>query len=87
MSEALKAQHFVYMLQSWDGRFYTGYTTDLARRLTQHQQGRGAKFTRSFGAKKIIYHEVLANKSLALKREAQIKSLTRQQKEILIFAN
>ncbi len=77
--------HFVYILQSRDGRYYTGYTTDLERRFKAHQSGKGAKFTRAFGAKKIIYHEVFPDKSSALKREAQIKALTRQQKENLIF--
>lgn len=75
--------HFVYILQSRDGRYYTGYTTNLARRLKEHQSGSGAKFTRSFGAKKILYHEVFMDKSSALKREAQIKSWSRKQKEAL----
>lgn len=76
--------HFIYILQSRDGRYYTGYTTDLARRLKQHQSGTGAKFTRAFGAKKILYHESFADKSSALKREAEIKSWSRQEKESLI---
>jgi putative endonuclease len=79
-----ESQHFIYILQSRDGRFYTGYTTDLQRRLKQHQQGVGAKFTRGFGALDILYHEICADKSTALKREAQIKKLTRSQKEALI---
>ena len=77
-------KHFVYILQSRDGRYYTGYTTDLDRRLKEHQTGSGGKFTRSFGAKKILYHEVFADKSSALKREAQIKRWPRIKKEALM---
>ncbi len=76
--------HFIYILQSNDGRYYTGYTTDLERRLKEHKVGEGAKFTRSFGAKKILYHESFKDKSSALKREAEIKRLSRDEKEILI---
>ena len=79
-------EHFVYILQSADGRFYTGYTTDLDRRLKQHQSGSGSKFTRSFGAKKILHHECFSDKSSALKREAEIKSLSRKMKEALMGA-
>lgn len=75
--------HYVYILQSGDGRYYTGYTTDLKRRLKDHQSGTGAKFTRSFGAEKILYHESFEDKSSALKREAEIKRYPRCKKETL----
>ena len=77
-------KHFVYILQSGDGRYYTGYTTDMKRRLKEHRQGVGAKFTRAFGAKKILYHEIFSSKSKALKREAEIKSWTRAEKMGLV---
>lgn len=76
--------HFIYILQSKDGRYYTGYTTDLKRRFKEHQAGVGAKFTRAFGAKKILYHEEYQTKSAALKREAEIKNLTRAEKKNLM---
>lgn len=76
--------HFIYILQSRDGRYYTGYTTDLERRLREHLSGTGAKFTRAFGAKKILYHESFVDKSSALKREAEIKSWSRKEKEFLV---
>ena len=75
---------FVYILQTQDGRFYTGYTTDLERRFKQHQSGSGGKFTKSFGAKKILYHEIFPDKFQALKRETQIKKLSRKEKEGLV---
>lgn len=76
--------HFVYILQSLDGKYYVGYTTDLKRRMRQHQSGTGAKFTRGFGFKKLLYHESFATKSEALKREAAIKRQTRAGKKALI---
>lgn len=77
-------QHFIYILQSSDGRYYIGYTTDLERRLKEHQIGLGGKFTKSFGAEKIVYHESFSDKSSALKREAQLKGWSRTKKEALI---
>ncbi|MBI2345993.1 MAG: GIY-YIG nuclease family protein [Deltaproteobacteria bacterium] len=77
-------EHFVYILLSDDGRYYTGYTTDLDRRFKEHQSGSGGKFTRSFGANKILYRESYGTKSAALQREAQIKGLTRAKKAALI---
>jgi len=76
--------HFVYILQSADGRYYTGYTTDLDRRLKEHQAGSGGNFTRSFGVKKLLYHEEFSDKSCALKREVQLKGWSRKKKEALI---
>ena len=77
-------RYFVYILKSNDGRFYTGYTTDLERRFKEHQSGLGGKFTRSFGAEAVLYHEAYESKSEALKREAQIKGWSRSRKEALI---
>jgi putative endonuclease len=76
--------HFVYILESSDGRYYVGYTTDLKRRMDQHQSGKGAKFVRGFGFRKLLYHEAYSKKSEALKREAQLKRLSRVEKKALI---
>ena len=77
-------KHFAYILQSADGKYYAGYTTDLERRLKQHREGKGAKFTRAFGAVKMLHSESFPTRSAALKREAEIKKCSRAQKEILI---
>lgn len=74
------SQHFVYILEVADGRYYTGYTTDVVARLKKHAAGRGAKFTRGFGVAKLVYVESLPNKSAALRREAEIKGLPRVEK-------
>ena len=71
---------FVYMLRCRDGSLYTGYTDDIERRFAVHQSGKGAKYTRSRLPVELVYQECLPDKSAALKREAAIKKLSRQQK-------
>lgn len=76
----------LYILQTKSGKLYTGITIDLNRRLKEHQfSKKGAKFFRIDKPKKIIYTESLPNRSLAQKREAQIKKMTKAQKLNLIF--
>ena len=76
--------YFVYILESLDGKYYTGYTNDLKQRMEKHKSGKGAKFTKGFGFKKLLYHEKFSTKSEAMKREAQIKKLTRTEKTELM---
>ncbi|MDD2586632.1 MAG: GIY-YIG nuclease family protein [Syntrophomonadaceae bacterium] len=75
---------YVYILRCRDGSLYTGYTTDINRRVKEHNQGTGSKYTRSRLPVECVYTEELVTRSEALKREAAIKKLTHQQKEILI---
>lgn len=75
---------FVYILRCVDGSLYTGSTTDLARRLTAHRSGHGAKYTRSRLPVELAYWEEAPDWPAALRREAAIKRLTRQQKLALI---
>ena len=76
---------FVYIVEAQNGHFYTGITTDLARRLTEHQtkQG-GARFFHTSAAKQIVYQEPHPDRSSASKREAAIKKLSRKAKITLI---
>lgn len=74
---------YVYILRCGDGTLYTGITDDVQRRLKAHQEGRGAKYTRGRGPLELIYTEEQEDKSAALRREYQIKQLTRAQKEQL----
>lgn len=78
--------HWIYILRCHDGTLYTGYTTDPARRLSVHQSGKGAKYTRSRLPVELIYQEELADKSSALQREVAIKKLSREEKLQLIHA-
>ena len=75
--------YFVYVAECSGGRLYTGYTVDIEKRMMAHKSGKGAKFTRAFKLKKIVYTEIFNSKSNAMKREAEIKSWPRQKKEQL----
>lgn len=75
---------FVYMLECSDGSLYTGWTTDVEARVSTHNSGEGAKYTRSRLPVKLVYFEELDDKSTALKREAAIKKLSRNKKLELI---
>ena len=72
------------MLSCADGSLYTGWTNDLAKRLENHQAGKGAKYTRGRLPVTLAYYETYETESEARKRECAIKKLSRQQKEKLI---
>jgi putative endonuclease len=74
----------VYMLHCADNTLYTGITTDMERRLAMHSNGTGAKYTRGRTPLKLIYTEAHETQSQALKRERNIKALSRSQKLQLI---
>lgn len=75
---------YVYMLRCGDSTLYTGITDDVERRLAAHRSGRGAKYTRGRGPLELVWQEEVPDKSAALRREYQIKRLTKQEKEGLI---
>lgn len=75
---------FVYILRCKDNSLYTGWTTDLKRRVQEHNDGTGAKYTRGRGPVKLVYFEEFERKDEAAKREYAIKQLTRKQKEKLL---
>ena len=74
---------YVYMLLCGDGTLYTGMTDDVTRRLRAHQSGRGAKYTRGRGPLTLVYTQEQPSRSAALRREHQIKQLSRAQKDAL----
>lgn len=78
------SEYVVYILRCGDGTLYTGCTNDLEKRLTAHQSGKGAKYTRSRLPVELVYSEPAADRSAALRRERAVKALTRQQKLTLI---
>ncbi|MGA3290490.1 MAG: GIY-YIG nuclease family protein [Candidatus Bathyarchaeia archaeon] len=75
---------YVYILLCCDGSFYTGYTKDLDERTKLHQNGKGAKYTKSHKPKRIAYVELFNLRSEAMKREREIKKLSHQQKIWLV---
>ena len=75
---------FVYVLRCADGSLYTGITTNLNRRCRQHNAGTASRYTRCRRPTLLVYSEQAGSRSMALKREAAIKCMTRRQKESLI---
>lgn len=80
---------YTYIVQCADGTLYTGWTVDLEKRLTAHNEGTGAKYTSNRVPVVLVYWESQENQSTAQKREASIKRLPRRKKIELIreFAN
>ena len=76
--------NYVYILHCGDGSLYTGWTNDLDARLEAHRSGRGAKYTRSHLPVELAYCEEYVSREDAMRREWQIKQLTRTQKLKLI---
>lgn len=76
--------YYVYILRCGDGSLYTGITTDVGRRTAVHNAGKGAKYTRSRLPVTVVYQEPQPDKSTALRREIEIKALTRAEKLRLI---
>ena len=74
----------LYILRCGDGSLYTGIALDVEARLTRHRQGTGAKYTRGRGPLELVYQEACGDHSTALKREYEIKSLTRREKMKLL---
>jgi putative endonuclease len=85
-------KHYIYILKCADGTLYTGYTTDIEKREDEHNgigesasaKKLGAKYTRSRRPVKLIYSEQFATKSEAMKREYEIKQLSRTEKQTLL---
>jgi putative endonuclease len=74
----------IYILKCKDNTLYTGITNDLEKRLKDHADGKGAKYTRSRAPFKLVYHEDSSTRSEATKREIAIKKLSREEKLELI---
>ena len=78
-------KYHIYILLCSDNTYYTGFTTDVEKRLAEHNSGKGAKYTRGRTPCKLVYTESFEDKSSALKREWEIKhKFSREDKEKLI---
>ncbi|MEK6573749.1 MAG: GIY-YIG nuclease family protein [Chloroflexota bacterium] len=78
---------YCYILECSDGTLYTGWTTDLERRVKVHNAGHGSKYTRLRRPVRLVYSERLRDRSVAQKRELAIKRLPRAKKIALITAS
>lgn len=70
----------VYIILCHDGTLYTGISNNLEKRLEQHTNGQGAKYTKGRGPFKLIYKEKCADRARSSKREIEIKKLSREKK-------
>ena len=86
VSPAAETPWFVYILECRDGSLYTGITNDIDRRLQQHNDGTGARYTRSRRPVKLRYREICQDRSAALIRECSLRLLSRKEKEALIVS-
>jgi putative endonuclease len=77
--------YFCYILECADGTYYTGWSADPVRRERQHNAGRGARYTRTRQPVRLVYVEEQPDRVSAMRRERQIKEMTRAKKEALIL--
>ena len=80
----MESTWYLYILRCRDDSLYTGITTDVEKRLEMHRSGKGAKYTRGRAPLELVYREECGDHSQALKRELEIKALTRKEKLLLI---
>ena len=80
----MESNWYLYILRCKDDTLYTGITTDVEKRLDAHRSGKGAKYTRGRAPLELVYRESCGSHSDALKREHQVKMLTREEKQNLI---
>lgn len=86
ITNSAKTLYVLYLLRCSDGTLYTGITSDLKRRVHEHNTSdKGAKYTRSRRPCILVYYEELGSKSAALKREIVIKKMTKAKKETLLL--
>ena len=76
--------NYTYIVECKDGTLYTGWTNNLEKRIADHNNGRGAKYTRARNPVTLVYYETFEVKQEAMKREYAIKHLSRTEKEPLI---
>ncbi len=77
---------YLYLIRCRGNSLYCGITTNVEKRFQAHTEGRGAKYTRGRGPLELVYTEICGDHSAALKRELEVKRLTRKQKDALICA-
>lgn len=76
--------NYVYIIRCKDNSLYTGWTNDLEKRFNDHSNGKGAKYTKGRGPLELVYYEEYFEKREAMKREYEIKKLSKVEKEELI---
>ncbi len=77
-------KNYTYMVRCKDGSLYTGWTNNLEKRLQAHNEGSGAKYTKTRRPVELVYYEEYESKTQAMKREYEIKQLPKKKKEELV---
>lgn len=83
----MEVKAYMYVVECCDGSYYTGYTTNIKKRVTVHNSGKGAKYTRARLPVKLIYAEGFTSKEEAMSAEALLKRKKRAQKESYLKEN
>jgi len=81
---AAEAVWYLYMIRLENNHLYTGITTDIDRRFTEHKSGKGAKYLRGKGKMTLVFTDKIGDHSTALKMEIRIKKMSKSEKERLI---
>ena len=76
--------NYTYIVRCKDGSLYTGWTNDIEKRIKAHNEGKGAKYTKSRRPVKLVYYEEFQTKEEAMNREYAIKHMRRKEKEKII---
>lgn len=76
----MSRKSYIYIVRCSDGTLYTGWTTDIARRVREHNAGKGAKYTKSRRPVSLVYSEEFDTKEEAMRREYEIKHMSRKKK-------
>lgn len=80
MAEERNDKNYVYIVRCSDGTLYTGWTNNVEKRIAAHNSGAGAKYTRGRAPVAVLHLEEYASREDALRREAEIKKMTRKEK-------
>lgn len=86
MTEEKNDKNYVYIVKCSDGTLYTGWTNDVEKRIAAHNSGSGAKYTRGRAPVAVLHLEECDCREDALRREAQIKKMTRKEKLALVIS-
>ena len=76
--------NYTYLVECADGTLYCGWTNDIDKRMKAHNEGKGAKYTRSRRPVELVYYEEFDTRKEAMQREAAIKRYPKEQKEALV---
>ena len=78
------SQWHLYLIRCGDGSLYTGITTDVARRLADHRDGKGAKYLLGRKPLQVVFHQLIGERALAQRVEHRVKRLSKREKEALV---